>query len=63
NDYPGCILEVYNTAGTLIFRSIGYPTPWDGTFKGQKLPAGTYYYVLDPKNGRKRVAGYVTIIR
>ncbi len=63
NDYPGCVLEVYNSAGTLLYRSVGYPTPWDGTFKGQKLPAGTYYYVIDPKNGRKRVAGYVTIIR
>lgn len=63
NDYPGCVIEVYNTAGTLVYRSVGYATPWDGTFKGQKLPAGTYYYVIDPKNGRSRIAGYVTIIR
>jgi gliding motility-associated-like protein len=63
NDYPGCIVEVYNTAGTLLYRSIGYSTPWDGKYKGQTLPAGTYYYVIDPKNGRSRIAGYVTILR
>lgn len=63
NDYPGCIIEVYNTTGTLMYRSVGYTTPWDGTYKGQQLPAGTYYYVIDPKNGRSRIAGYVTILR
>lgn len=63
NDYPGCIIEVYNTAGSLVYRSVGYSTPWDGKFKGQALPAGTYYYVIDPKNGRSRIAGYVTILR
>ena len=63
SDYPGCIVEVYNTAGSLVFRSIGYTTPWDGTWRGQKLPAGTYYYVIDPKNGRAVQKGYVTILR
>jgi hypothetical protein len=27
------------------------------------VPVGTYYYVIDPKNGRKKKAGYVDIIR
>ncbi len=63
NDYPGCITEVYNTAGSLVYRSVGYSTPWDGKYNGQQLPAGTYYYVIDPKNGRARIAGYVTILR
>ncbi|MFN4284349.1 MAG: PKD domain-containing protein [Lacibacter sp.] len=63
NDYPGCIIEVYNTAGTLVYRSVGYATPWNGTYKGQPLPAGTYYYVIDPKNGRAPMKGYVTILR
>ncbi|MBX9782421.1 MAG: PKD domain-containing protein [Chitinophagaceae bacterium] len=63
NDYPGCIVEVYNTAGSLVYRSVGYSTPWDGRFNGQPLPSGTYYYVIDPKNGRSRQAGYVTILK
>lgn len=63
NDYPNAVVEIYNTAGSIVYRSIGYSTPWDGKYKGQALPAGTYYYVIDPKNGRSRQAGYVTILR
>ena len=63
NDYPNAVIEIYNTAGSIVYRSVGYPTPWDGKFKGQALPAGTYYFVIDPKNGRSRQAGYVTILR
>lgn len=63
NQYPDCILEVFSTTGQLLFRSIGYPKPWDGTYKGQPQPAGTYYYVIDPRNGRKKMAGYITILR
>ena len=57
------MIEVYNTAGAMVYRSVGYSTPWDVKWKGQPLPAGTYYYVMDPKNGRKRISGYVTILR
>ena len=61
-DYPNAIVEVYNAEGQLLFRSIGYPSPWDGKFNGKLLPFGTYYYVIDPKSGRKKIVGYVTII-
>jgi ribosomal protein S17E len=30
---------------------------------GKQLVAGTYYYVIDPKNGRQKIAGYVTIFK
>ncbi len=63
DSYPGCTVEVVNRYGQLVFRSVGYPTPWDGRINGNPAPVGTYYYVIDPKNGRKRVAGYVDIIR
>jgi gliding motility-associated-like protein len=63
DSYPGSILEVYSSAGQLIFRTQGYAKPWDGTNNGKPLPAGTYYYVIDPKNGRKKIAGYVTLIK
>lgn len=63
DQYPGCLVEVYSPTGTLLFRSTGYTRPWDGTHRGVPQPAGTYYYVIDPRNGRKRMAGYVTIVR
>ena len=61
--YPGSTVEIYNRYGQLIFHSVGYNKPWDGTINGKQAPIGTYYYIVDPKNGRKKVAGYVDIIR
>ena len=63
NTYPGCTVEIYNRYGQLVFQSTGYNSPWDGTFKDKPLPAGTYYYIINPKNGRKQMSGFVDIIR
>jgi len=61
--YRGCIVEVYTPQGQIVFKSVGYSTPWNGTYKGNPLPAGTYYYAIDPKNDRNKIAGYVTIFK
>lgn len=63
DSYPGCSVNVYNRYGTNVFSVVGYPAPWDGRYKGENLPAGTYYYVIDPKNGRKIMTGSLTILR
>ena len=61
--YPGCTIDVVNRYGQPVFHSVGYATPWDGKINGKDAPVGTYYYVIDPKNGRAKMAGYVDIIR
>jgi len=61
--YPGSTVEIYNRYGQLVFQSTGYSKAWDGTFKGKPLPAGSYYYIINPKNGRKQMSGFVDIIR
>ncbi|HMG67543.1 MAG TPA: PKD domain-containing protein, partial [Chitinophagaceae bacterium] len=61
--YPGCIVDVYNRYGQLIHHSVGYDKPWDGTVNGRVVPVGTYYYIIDPKNGRQKMSGYVDVIR
>jgi gliding motility-associated-like protein len=62
--YPWAVVEVYNRAGELVFRSrAGYPDPWDGTSKGRKLPMDSYFYVIFLNNGQAPVTGHVTIIR
>lgn len=48
--YPNAEVDIYNRWGESVFHSVGYLEPWDGTYKGQKLPVGTYYYVLDLKD-------------
>ncbi|MBK8952867.1 MAG: gliding motility-associated C-terminal domain-containing protein [Chitinophagaceae bacterium] len=54
---------MYNRYGQLIFHSVGYQEPWDGKVKGRDVPVGTYYYIVNPKNGRSIMSGYVDVIR
>lgn len=63
NTYPGATVEVFNRYGQLVYKSAGYSQSWDGRFNGNPLPIGTYYYIINPKNGRGQMSGYVDIIR
>lgn len=61
--YPGATVDVFNRFGQVVFRSSGYSRPWDGTVQGKVLPIGTYYYIINPKNGKPVYTGSITIIR
>jgi large repetitive protein len=63
--FPDCVVEVYNRWGELLFNSKGYTTRWDGRFNGKNLPVGTYYYVinLNHENFPKPYTGPITIFR
>jgi gliding motility-associated-like protein len=61
--YPGNRVQVFTRTGQLVFESRGYGKPWDGTMKGKPLPIDTYYYIIEPNNGRKPITGYVTILK
>ncbi|MES2394681.1 MAG: gliding motility-associated C-terminal domain-containing protein [Bacteroidota bacterium] len=45
--FPKSVVEVYNRWGELLFQSTGYTEKWKGVFKGQLLPVGTYYYIIN----------------
>lgn len=62
-DYPGATVEVFNRYGQSMFRSIGYALPWSGTYKGNALPVGTYYYIIELKNGFNQVSGSITLLK
>ncbi|MCE3281544.1 MAG: hypothetical protein K0Q66_281, partial [Chitinophagaceae bacterium] len=61
--YPGCTVEVFDRFGRKVFFSEGYTKPWNGTINGKELPVGVYYYVIDPKNGRKPMTGSVMLLK
>ena len=64
NDYPDCQVEVFTRAGQLVFKSVkGYRIPWDGKRNGKPLPVDTYYYIIEPGNGRDPITGYVTLMK
>ncbi len=61
--YPGVTIQLFNRYGQQVHRIINYATPWDGRINGRDAPIGTYYYIIDPKNGRSPIKGFVDIIR
>ena len=61
--YPESVLCVYTRNGQMVFTTTGNSKVWDGTYNGQKLPEGVYYYTIDLKNGSPTLSGYVTILR
>jgi gliding motility-associated-like protein len=61
--YPDATIQIFNRYGQPVYLSTGYSQPWNGKFKGVDLPVGTYYYIINPKNGRNIIKGAVTIIR
>ncbi|BAV06729.1 gliding motility-associated C-terminal domain-containing protein [Filimonas lacunae] len=61
--YPGCTVAVFNRYGQQVYFSIGYPVAWKGTWNGKLVPAATYYYVIDLKNGMEKLTGSVTIVQ
>jgi len=63
SDYPDCIVDIYDRYGQLVYQSVGYTNPWDGTCKGKLVPAATYYYIIDPKNNLKPLSGFVDIVK
>jgi len=60
--YPNNHLEIYNRYGKQIFVTDGYNNSWGGTSFGEKLPAATYFYILDLGDGKGVYNGTVTIV-
>lgn len=64
SSYPGATVNVYNRYGEKVFSSrAAQMKSWDGKYHGVDVPVGTYYYVIDPNNGRKPITGPLTILR
>ncbi len=62
--YPASQVIIYNRWGDEVFRSPKpYKNNWRGTFNGEDLPAGTYFYFIDFGDGNKPINGYTMIYR
>lgn len=61
--YPDVTVQIFTRQGIRIFYSKGYTNPFDGNFKNEALPVGTYYYIINPNNKKKSITGSLTILR
>jgi gliding motility-associated-like protein len=57
--------SIFNRLGELIFHSTTLDTCWDGTYKGQPQPIGTYVYIIRAKTlcGDGERKGTVVLLR
>jgi gliding motility-associated-like protein len=63
-EYPKSELCIYNRWGNQVYRVTGYKNDWSATWDGKELPDGTYFYILDLKDGKtKPKQGFIEIFR
>ena len=71
DNFPDNIVRIYNRAGVLVYEGHGYDNIdvyFDGISNkginliGNNLPDGTYFYVIDKRDGTKPVGGYLEIV-
>ncbi|HNA41774.1 MAG TPA: gliding motility-associated C-terminal domain-containing protein, partial [Saprospiraceae bacterium] len=63
NQYPANTVSVFNQWGDEIFHASPYNNDWEGTYKDNPVPPGTYFYVIDLGDGTKPFAGFLIIKR
>jgi len=70
DNFPNNTLKVYNRWGNLVYSTKNYNNTWTGVSDGratfnrdEKLPEGTYYFVLDLGDGYKPVVKWLYINR
>ncbi len=61
--YPTRHVKIFNRYGQLVFQREAYQQDWAGTYKGNPLPAGVYYYIIDLGFEGQIIKGAVAIIR
>ncbi len=59
---PDHKLSIFNRWGNLVYAAKDYQNDWGGTWNGEDLPDGTYFYILDDGNGNS-FHGYVQLQR
>lgn len=71
-NFPNNNVKIFNRSGILVYEVDGYDNNLF-SFKGMgekgvylqgiKLPAGTYFYIIDKRDGSRPVAGYLELDR
>lgn len=64
DEHPDAEVYIYNRWGAEVYASKGYDEPWDGTYEGEDLPTGAYYYIIKyNRSDMEDRNGTVNIIR
>ncbi len=61
NNFRQNNLIVFNQWGDEVYSAAPYENDWDGTYNGQVLPVGTYFYIIDLGDGSMPLQGFIII--
>lgn len=62
NNISPAQVTIYSRAGRQVYSTNDYNNDWNGTFNGNPLPEGTYYYIIQGANG-ELFKGPISILR
>ncbi|MCA6078779.1 PKD domain-containing protein [Fulvivirga sedimenti] len=61
--YENCPVKIFNRQGQIVFENSSYQNTWDGTWNGQPVREGVYYFVLSCSDSSEKLNGSITIVR
>ncbi|MGD1848490.1 MAG: HYR domain-containing protein, partial [Salibacteraceae bacterium] len=64
SNYPNAKVVILDKWQGVVYESVGYDDPWDGTNAGKELPFGPYFYIIelnDPEN--RTFTGSITLLK
>ena len=62
-------VQIFNRWGSIVYTAQPYNDDWSGqtnkgiTLGNDFLPSGTYFYIIDNKDGEKPLSGYIELVR
>jgi gliding motility-associated-like protein len=62
-NYPMAQVTIVNRSGAVVYQSNNTMPKWDGRYKGKDLPAGVYFYKVQPLPGVALKTGWINLIR
>ncbi|MGK7392346.1 MAG: gliding motility-associated C-terminal domain-containing protein [Candidatus Cyclobacteriaceae bacterium M2_1C_046] len=72
SNFPGNNVKIFNRNGVLVYEADNYDNVTvkftgegvNGMYLlGEDLPDGTYFYIIDKRDGSKPIAGYLELVR
>lgn len=61
--YQNNQVKIFNQWGDEVFGAQPYENNWSGTYLGEQLPVGTYFYIVDIGDDSKPLNGFLMIQR
>lgn len=62
--FPECTVLIFNKQGMKLYEQKDYAQlPWNGTYNGQPVPSGVYYFIIRCNDAKNVKTGSITLMR